>query len=320
MVGPGKPIDTEKFFVICIANLGSCFGSTESRSINPTTGKPYGAAFPFVTVEDWVVSQERLSLHLGIERFVAVVGGSLGGMQAMLWAVMFPHRVQHAVVIASTAKLNAQNIAFNEVARQAISLDPNFLAGDYVHTDVSPIGGLKIARMLGHITYTSKECLNQKFGRSYQVKNFNTGHQPTFQIESYLNHQAQRFVEHFDANACIRITRALDHFDLARDFGGGELHEAFQRAQANFLVISFSDDWRFGPEHSREIFSALERASMNVRFEEIEGLNGHDGFLLNDSRYLSIIRNYFYRLAPLPYADVAASTNQLHVFSPMLLN
>lgn len=293
MVGPGRPIDTENFFVVCVANLGSCFGSTESRSINPATGELYGADFPYVTVEDWVVSQERLSCHLGVEQFVAVVGGSMGGMQAMLWAVMFPHRVRHAIVIASTAKLNAQNIAFNAVARQAIFADPNFLSGAYVHTKVSPLNGLKIARMLGHITYASKEGLDRKFGRSYQGNSFHFGRQPTFQVESYLNHQAKKFASNFDANSYLRITRALDHFDLARDFGDGELHEALRCARAKFLIIAFCDDWRFGPEHSREIVAALKRADRQVSFEEIEGTYGHDGFLLNDSRYHAIVREYF---------------------------
>lgn len=299
MVGPGRPIDTNVFFVICVANLGSCFGSTESRSIDPRTGLCYGSEFPFITVQDWVDSQERLlSEHLGIRRLAAVVGGSMGGMQALQWAVTYPDKVDHAVIIASTARLNAQNIAFNQVARQAILSDPKFHGGDYMHKDERPYDGLRIARMLGHITYMSKMGLDRKFGRAQRGPKFQYGTALNFEVESYLDHQGEKFARHFDANAYLRITKALDHFDIARDHGGGSLPSAMERVKAKVLLISFRDDWRFGPEHSEELAVALRHAKKCVALYEIEGPYGHDGFLLEDERYHRIVTNFFAQVRP----------------------
>lgn len=294
MVGPGRPINTDAFYVICVANLGSCFGSTESRSVDPATGQSYGSDFPFITIQDWATSQEMLLReHLGIHRLAAVVGGSMGGMQALQWAVTYPDKVDHAVIIASTARLNAQNIAFNQVARQAILADPKFLGGNYVRTEDRPYDGLRIARMLSHITYTSKRGLERKFGRTQCHETFRYGPAVNFEVESYLNYQAEKFASHFDANSYLRITRALDHFDIARDQGGGSLQRAMGRVKAKVLLISFCDDWRFGPDHSGELADALRLAQKSVALHEIEGSDGHDGFLLSDERYHTIIRNFF---------------------------
>lgn len=295
LIGPGKPLDTRRFFVIGVNNLGGCHGSSGPSTINPATGQPWGAAFPFVSVEDWVVSQARLADALGIERFAAVVGGSLGGMQAMSWALQYPERIAHAAVIAAAPRLSAENIAFNEVARQAILTDPDFHGGHYYDHDVVPEAGLKLARMLGHITYLSDGAMAEKFGRSLrhgkQVFNYDV----EFEIESYLRHQGKKFADFFDANTYLLITKALDYFDPAFDFAGN-LPAALARAQAGFLVISFSTDWRFPPVRSREIVYALLHNRRNVSYAEIASSAGHDSFLLDDPHYHGVLSAYFDRI------------------------
>ena len=297
MIGPGKPVDTNRFFVIGVNNLGSCFGSTGPASINPATGKPYGSDFPVVTVEDWVNAQALLADRLGIERFAAVMGGSLGGMQAMQWAIAYPARVAHAVVIASTPRLSAQNIAFNEVARRAILNDPDFHGGHYYAHGVVPRHGLSVARMIGHITYLSDDDMAQKFGRSLRgADNYRFGFDVEFEIESYLRYQGEKFSGYFDANTYLRITRALDYFDPAR-VHGGNLAAALAPAQAAFCLVSFTTDWRFPPERSREIVSALMRNNAQVTYAEIDAPHGHDAFLMADSRYHDLIRTYFAQIS-----------------------
>src|SRR5689334_7476506 len=244
MIGPGKPLDTDRFFVIGINNLGGCHGSTGPASVNPKTGRPWGADFPVVTVEDWVASQARLADKLGIRRFAAVMGGSLGAMQALAWTYLHPERVRHALVIACAPNLSAQNIAFNEVARQAIITDPDFLGGHYYERDTRPTRGLRVARMVGHITYLSDDEMASKFGRQLQSGKLNYTFDSEFEIESYLRHQGGKFSEYFDANTYLRITKALDYFDPALDHDGN-LAKALAPAQARFLVISFTTDWRF---------------------------------------------------------------------------
>ena len=293
MVGPGCPIDINKFYVVGVSNLGGCFGSTGPRSIDLATGLPYGKTFPIVTVPDWVRSQVLLADHLGIQSFAAVVGGSLGGMQALEWALAFPQRVRHIVAIASTSRLNAQNIAFNEVARQAILFDPDFEAGLYDADEPSPRRGLRLARMLGHITYTSAASLERKFGRSRCARGEQFGVGDGFTVESYLLHQAERFARYFDAHTYLRITRALDYFDLSRDHGGGCLIAAMAKAASDFLLIAFEDDWRFSPACSRDMEKALRANAKEVECYELAGQYGHDGFLLNDPSYLQLMRNYF---------------------------
>jgi homoserine O-acetyltransferase/O-succinyltransferase len=292
MVGAGCPIDTEKFYVVSVSNLGSCFGSTGPRSIDAATGLPYGNTFPIVTVSDWVRSQALLADHLKIKSFAAVVGGSLGGMQALEWALAFPHRVKRTVAIAATSRLNAQNIAFNEIARQAILCDPDFEAGRY-DDERSPRRGLQVARMLGHVTYTSAASLERKFGRSRCARDKQFGSGDGFTVESYLAHQGERFARYFDAHSYLRITRALDYFDLARDHGDGCLTAAMAKATSEFLLIAFEDDWRFSPACSREIEQALRANSKAVSCHEIGGCYGHDGFLLDDPHYLQLMRNFF---------------------------
>lgn len=293
MIGPGKPVDTDRFFVIGVNNLGSCFGSTGPASTNPATGRPYGSDFPVVTVEDWVHAQALLADRLGIDRFAAVMGGSLGGMQAMQWAIAYPDRVAHAVVIASTPRLSAQNIAFNEVARRAILNDPDFHAGHYYAHGVVPRHGLSVARMIGHITYLSDDDMAQKFGRSLRGSNdYRFGFDVEFEIESYLRHQGEKFSGYFDANTYLRITRALDYFDPARSYGGN-LAEALRPATAAFCLASFTTDWRFPPERSREIVTALMQNNARVTYAEIDAPHGHDAFLMADPRYHALIRSYF---------------------------
>lgn len=304
MVGPGKPIDPSRFFIVCVANLGGCFGSTSGHSIDPVTGQPYGPDFPFVTVGDWVESQALLADHLGIERFAAVVGGSLGGMQALQWAISHPRRARHVVVIASAPSLSAQNIAFNEIARLAIQSDPDFCAGRYAPGGDGPRRGLLLARMLGHVTYSSHEGLERKFGRGRRRPQFGFSLEPDFDVESYLHHQGDKFAGCFDANAYLRITKALDYFDPARDHGGGDLAAALAETCAQFLVVSFAQDWRFSPMRSKEIVEALRRSRKRVSYANISGPYGHDGFLLNDVRYLRVMRAYFERVA----RDVARSS------------
>jgi homoserine O-acetyltransferase len=296
MVGPGKPVDTDRFFVIGVNNLGSCFGSTGPMSANPRTGKPYGADFPVVTVDDWVNTQARLADALGIERFAAVMGGSLGGMQALQWAIAYPQRVANVVCIAGTPRLSAQNIAFNEVARRAIISDPDFHGGHFYEHGVVPRRGLTVARMIGHITYLSDEDMAEKFGRSMKASDFAFGFDVEFEIESYLRHQVEKFSSYFDANTYLLITRALDYFDPAREHGG-DLTAALAPATADFLIASFTTDWRFAPERSREIIKALVASRKRVSYAEIDAPHGHDAFLLDDARYHNLVRAYFERIA-----------------------
>jgi homoserine O-acetyltransferase len=292
MIGPGKPIDTRRFFVIGVNNLGSCFGSTGPMSIDPSTGKPYGASFPVVTVEDWVTAQARLADALGIERWAAVVGGSLGGMQALSWAIQYPQRIGHCVAIATTAKLSAQNIAFNDVARTAIRSDPEFHGGDYYAHGVVPRRGLSVARMIGHITYLSGDDMTERFGRSLRAADYAFGYGAEFEVESYLRHQGSKFSEYFDANTYLLITRALDYFDPARAHDG-DLVRALAPAQARFLLVSFSTDWRFAPERAREVVAALIANGRTVSYAEIDAPHGHDAFLLDDPRYHRLMAAYF---------------------------
>ena len=292
LVGPGKPLDTNRFFVIGSNYLGSCFGSTGPASINPATGKPWGADFPVVTVEDWVEAQRRLADYLGIERFAAVIGGSLGAMQALQWTLSYPERVRHSIVIAAAAKLTPQNIAFNEVARQAIMTDPDFHGGHYYAKGVVPVRGLRIARMIGHITYLSGEAMAEKFGRLLRRGALGFDFDTDFEVESYLRYQGDKFSTYFDANTYLRITKALDYFDPAGDFGG-DLTKALARAQAAFLVVSFKSDWRFTPARSREMVRALLDNRRIVSYLELDAPGGHDAFLLEDPRYHNALRSYF---------------------------
>jgi homoserine O-acetyltransferase len=296
MVGPGKSLDTDRFFVVGVNNIGGCHGSTGPTSIDPATGKPYGASFPLVTVEDWVAAQARLADHLGIERFCAVMGGSLGAMQALQWTIDQPQRVAHAIVIAAAPKLSTQNIAFNEVARQAIISDPDFHGGDYYAHGTLPRRGLRIARMIGHITYLSDDAMMERFGRVLRAEDFRFHFDVDFEVESYLRYQGEKFAEYFDANTYLRITRALDYFDPAKRHGGS-LTRALALAQASFLVISFTSDWRFSPARSREIVKALLDNKRNVTYAEIDAPHGHDAFLLDNAHYHDVVREYFNRLA-----------------------
>ena len=323
MIGPGKSVDTNQFFVIGVNNLGSCFGSTGPMQVNPDTGKIYGADFPVVTVQDWVDAQARLLDALGIQTLACVMGGSLGGMQALSWTLQYPDRVRHAVVVASAPNLTAENIAFNEVARRAIVTDPDFCAGHYAAHGLLPKRGLRIARMIGHITYLSDDVMNDKFGRrlkppaeekqfsdrpplgkldhpggsaSQEVKSVGAYKYSTqdveFQIESYLRYQGDKFSEYFDANTYLLITRALDYFDPAASFGG-DLSAALAKATAKFLLVSFTTDWRFAPARSREIVKALLDNQIDVSYAEIDAPHGHDAFLLEDARYMGVVSSYF---------------------------
>jgi homoserine O-acetyltransferase len=292
LVGPGKPLDTNRFFVVGSNYIGSCFGSTGPASINPATGKPWGADFPVVTVEDWVEAQVRLADHLGIERFAAVIGGSLGAMQALQWTLSYPERIRHSLVIAAAARLTPQNIAFNEVARQAIMTDPDFHGGHYYDKGVVPVRGLRIARMIGHITYLSGEAMAEKFGRLLRRGVPGFDFDVDFEIESYLRYQGDKFSTYFDANTYLRITKALDYYDPAADFGGS-LSTALARAKAAFLVVSFKSDWRFPPPRSREIVRSLLDNRRICSYLEIDAPGGHDAFLLEDARYHSALRAYF---------------------------
>jgi homoserine O-acetyltransferase len=322
MIGPGKALDTDHFFVIGVNNLGSCFGSTGPMHTNPATGRAYGADFPVVTVEDWVNAQARLLDALGIQTLAAVMGGSLGGMQALSWALQFPDRVLHAVVIASAPNLTAENIAFNEVARRAIVTDPDFFGGNFYEHGVLPKRGLRIARMIGHITYLSDDVMNEKFGRQLRpaaqavkaiaadavdpganqaaavaaAQYLYSTQEVEFQIESYLRYQGDKFAEYFDANTYLLITRALDYFDPARAFGG-DLSLALRRAACKFLLVSFTTDWRFSPKRSRELVKALLDNQRHVSYAEIDAPHGHDAFLLDDARYTGVVRAYFDNVA-----------------------
>ncbi|GAA3962379.1 homoserine O-succinyltransferase MetX [Allohahella marinimesophila] len=296
-IGPGKCIDTTKFFVVCLNNLGGCAGSTGPTSLNPATGKTYGADFPAITVADWVAAQARLADKLGIDTWAAVVGGSLGGMQALQWTISFPTRVQYAVIIASAPKLSAQNIAFNEVARKAISSDPDFHAGHYAEFDTIPRKGLMLARMLGHITYLSNASLGSKFGRA--LRSDELKYVPLdieFEIESYLQYQGERFAENFDANTYLLMTRALDYFDPAQACND-DLAAALRPVEAKFLVVSFSTDWRFAPDRSEELVKALVDARKAVSYARIDAPHGHDAFLIPDERYFDVFTGYMNRIA-----------------------
>ena len=307
MIGPGKPVDTNHFFVIGVNNLGSCFGSTGPMHTHPDTGKVYGADFPVVTVEDWVNAQARLLDQLGIQQLAAVMGGSLGGMQALSWTLQHPERVRHAVVVASAPNLTAENIAFNEVARRAIVTDPDFHGGHFYEHGVVPQRGLRIARMVGHITYLSDDVMNEKFGRELRTPTHDAARgalprdylystqEVEFQIESYLRYQGDKFSEYFDANTYLLITRALDYFDPARTYGGN-LSSALAHTAAKFLLVSFTTDWRFSPERSREMVRALLDNQRDVTYAEIDAPHGHDAFLLDDARYLNVVRSYFERI------------------------
>jgi homoserine O-acetyltransferase/O-succinyltransferase len=297
LVGPGKPLDTDRFFVIGINNPGSCFGSTGPMHTNPATGHPWGADFPVVTVEDWVDAQARLLDRLGIRRLAAVLGGSLGGMQALSWTLRHPDRLGHCIAVATAPNLSAQNIAFNEVARRAIITDPDFHGGHFYAHGVVPKRGLRVARMIGHITYLSDDSMEEKFGRELRAAEFGyTTQDIEFQIESYLRHQGDKFSEYFDANTYLLITRALDYFDPARAHGG-DLSRAFAvAADKKFLIVSFTTDWRFSTARSREIVKALVDNRITVSYAEIDAPHGHDAFLLDDPRYHGVLRAYFQRI------------------------
>ncbi len=311
LVGPGKPLDTDKFFVIGINNLGSCFGSTGPMHLNPETGRVWGADFPVVTVQDWVDAQARVLDRFGIRKLAAVLGGSLGGMQALDWSLRYPDRMSHCIAVATAPNLSAQNIAFNEVARRAIITDPEFHDGFFYEHGVLPRRGLRVARMIGHITYLSDDVMEEKFGR--QMRSAELGystHDIEFQIESYLRYQGDKFSEYFDANTYLLITRALDYFDPAREHGG-DLSRTFASARCKYLVVSFTTDWRFSPARSREIVKALLDNKRDVSYAEIDAPHGHDAFLLDDPRYHGVLRAYFERIAtefrpPLPPQPMTA--------------
>lgn len=294
-IGPGKAIDTNRFFVVSLNNLGGCHGSTGPQSIDPETGKPYGPDFPIVTIEDWVHSQARLADRLGIQQWAAVAGGSMGGMQAMQWAITYPDRLRNAIVIASAAKLSAQNIAFNEVARQAISKDPEFYDGHYYEHDAVPKTGLMLARMVGHITYLSDAGMREKFGRELRSGKISFDFNTQFEVESYLHYQGERFSTSFDANSYLLMTKVLDYFDPAKACDDN-LAKALENVKCRFLVISFTSDWRFSSERSREIVDALITARKSVTYSEITSSYGHDAFLIQDDRYLGIFGAYMNRI------------------------
>ena len=297
LIGPGKPLDTDRFFVIGINNLGSCFGSTGPMHVNPATGRVYGADFPVVTVQDWVDAQARVLDTLGITQLAAVLGGSLGGMQALDWSLRYPERLRHCIAIATAPSLSAQNIAFNEVARRAIITDPDFHAGHFYQHGVVPKRGLRVARMIGHITSLSDDVMEQKFGRQMRAAELGYSTQDIeFQIESYLRYQGDKFSEYFDANTYLLITRALDYFDPAREHGG-DLSRTFASARCKYLLASFTTDWRFAPARSREIVKALLDNKLDVSYAEIDAPHGHDAFLLEDPRYHGVLRAYFNRIS-----------------------
>jgi len=295
MVGPGKPVDTDRFFVVGVNNLGSCFGSTGPVSMNPATGKPWGSDFPIATVEDWVDAQAQLADRLGIRQWAAVMGGSLGGMQALDWAIRYPARIRNSLVIAAAPNLSAENIAFNEIARQAIMTDPEYHDGNFEVHGVKPRRGLRVARMIGHITYLSDEQMEAKFGRQLR-EGLKFSFAPEFQIESYLRYQGEKFAEYYDANTYIRVTKALDYFDPATR-EGGDLARALAPATCKFLVVSFTTDWRFPASRSREIVKALVRQRRDVSYAEVAAPHGHDAFLLDNAQYHAVVRAWFERIA-----------------------
>lgn len=294
-IGPGKAIDTNKFFVVGLNNLGGCHGSSGPNQTDPATGKPYGPDFPIMTVPDWVESQARLADHLGVQQWAAIIGGSLGGMQALQWSITYPERLRHCMVIAAAPKLSAQNIAFNEVARQAISKDPAFHDGRYYDYDTVPKTGLMLARMVGHITYLSDDGMREKFGREMKQGKLEFDFNPQFEVESYLQYQGERFSTAFDANTYLLMTKALDYFDPAAHFGDN-LSEALKQAQAKFMLVAFTTDWRFSPERSREIVDALLESGKSVSYAEVDAPQGHDAFLIPIPRYMEIFRAYMSRV------------------------
>ncbi|KDN14065.1 homoserine O-acetyltransferase [Snodgrassella communis] len=296
MVGPGKPVDTNRFFVVGLNNLGGCHGSTGPLSINPATGKAYGADFPMVTVKDWVKSQAMLADRFGIQQWAAVMGGSLGGMQALQWAIDQPQRLRHALIIASAPRLSTQNIAFNDVARQAILTDPDYCQGHYAQQQRIPRRGLRIARMMGHITYLAEDGLGKKFGRQMRQQNFQYDYNVEFEVESYLHYQGDKFADVFDANSYLLMTKALDYFDPARDYAG-DLITAVSAIQAKILIASFSSDWRFSPRRSQELLDALVAANKPVQYIALQSAHGHDAFLMEDPDYQAAIRIYFNNIA-----------------------
>lgn len=296
MIGPGKPVDTNRFFVVGLNNLGGCHGSTGPLSINPDTGKAYGADFPMVTVKDWVESQSMLADRFGIDKWAAVMGGSLGGMQALQWAIDKPQRLRHALIIASAPRLSTQNIAFNDVARQAILTDPDFCQGQYTQQHKIPRRGLRIARMMGHITYLAEDGLGKKFGRQMRQPNYQYDYNVEFEVESYLRYQGDKFAEVFDANSYLLMTKALDYFDPARDYDGN-LVAAVSAIQARILIASFSSDWRFSPRRSQELLDALVAANKPVQYIALKSAHGHDAFLMEDADYQAAIRIYFNNIA-----------------------
>ena len=295
LIGPGKSLDTNKFFVIGVNNLGGSHGSTGPKSINPKTNKNWGSKFPILSVADWVNSQKELITHLGIKKLKAVLGGSLGGMQALQWSIQFPDALDHTIVIAAAANLTAQNIAFNEVARQSILTDPDFNQGDFYEKKLVPKRGLRLARMLGHITYLSNDVMKTKFGRKTKTKGYRYNFEPEFEVESYLNYQADKFVNEFDANTYIRMTKALDYFDPAKN-NIKNLSRIFKKVRSQFLVISFTSDWRFSPDRSKEIVKALLDNNIKVSYAEIDAASGHDAFLMSNDHYHAILKNYFLKM------------------------
>ena len=295
LIGPNKPLDTNKFFVIGINNLGGSDGSSGPKSTNKKTKKSWGADFPVVTVEDWVNSHEALITSLNIPKLAGVIGGSLGGMQVIQWALKFPKKINHAIVIAAAPNLTAQNISFNEVARQSIITDPDFNKGNYYEKNTQPKRGLRIARMLGHITYLSDDVMESKFGRKLKNKNYKYDFKTEFEIESYLNYQGDKFAKEFDANTYIRMTKALDYYDPANG-SKRNLSKVFKKIKSKFLVISFTSDWRFSPDRSKEIVKALLDNNIDVKYAEITATSGHDAFLMEEPRYHAILKSYFNKM------------------------
>lgn len=306
-IGPGKPVDTNKFFVVCSNNLGGCRGSTGPASLNPETGKIYGPDFPMVTCRDWVHSQNELRKHLGIEQWAALIGGSMGGMQVLQWAIDYPDKLKHALVIAAAPKLSAQNIAFNAVARDAIMSDPEFHGGRFVEHNTVPKQGLSLARMLGHLTYLSDDMMGSKFGRELREETLQYNYGTVFQVESYLRYQGEKFAtkQNFDANTYLLMTKALDYFDPASEFDH-DLSKTLANATAKFLVVSFTSDWRFSPQRSHEIVKALLDNDADVSYAEVESEHGHDAFLLPNKHYEGVYRAYMQRVL----ADISNQTEQ----------
>jgi homoserine O-acetyltransferase len=301
-VAPGKPLDPAKYFIICINVVGGCMGSVGPTETDPSTGKPYGLNFPVVTIADMVRAQAMLLDHLGIDSLFCVIGGSMGGMQVLEWASAYPHRVFSAIPIATAARHSAQNIAFHEVGRQAIMADPDWHGGDYASHGTRPHRGLAVARMAAHITYLSEAALHRKFGRNLQDREkLGFGFEADFQVESYLRHQGSSFVERFDANSYLYITRAMDYFDLAREHGG-VLANAFRNARSRFCLVSFTSDWLFPTPESREVVQALNAVAANVSFVEIDTDKGHDAFLLDEPEMFKVLNGFL---------DAAASARGL---------